>query len=60
MADLPKDKEIIFYCARGGRARAAARKLGALGFSVASSGGYGDWLKAGLPTQRPDVRPEPR
>jgi rhodanese-related sulfurtransferase len=53
VASLPRDKQIVFYCAKGGRANKAAEKLAALGFKVGNMGGYQDWVKAGLPTRKP-------
>ena len=53
VAGLPRDKEIVLYCARGGRSQKVARKLVMAGFRASSSGGYGDWTDAGLPTRRP-------
>jgi rhodanese-related sulfurtransferase len=53
VAQLPKDKQIIFYCAVGVRAGKAAAKLAEQGFRTGNIGGYTDWLKAGLPTKKP-------
>ena len=53
VAGLPKDKEIVFYCAVGGRSAKAAQKVNALGFRTANMGGYDDWVRAGLPTRTP-------
>lgn len=47
-----KDKQVIFYCAAGGRAGQAAQKAQELGFKSANMGGYASWAQAGLPTVR--------
>ena len=40
---LPQDREVIFYCERGGSAMAAARRLGEEGWeTTAVIGGYED------------------
>jgi rhodanese-related sulfurtransferase len=54
VAKLPKDKQIIFYCAGGGRAGDAAEKVAAQGYKAANMGGYADWVKAGLPVRKPE------
>jgi rhodanese-related sulfurtransferase len=46
---LPHDKQIIFYCAVGGRAGKAAEELAALGYRTGNMGGFRDWKSAGLP-----------
>lgn len=53
VAKLPKDKEIVFYCQKGGRAGKAAEKLAAQGYRVANMGSYENWTAAGLPTKAP-------
>lgn len=50
-ATLPKDKTIVLYCAKGGRAGKIAKKLAAEGFDTGNMGGLEDWTKAGLPTE---------
>jgi rhodanese-related sulfurtransferase len=50
---LPRDKQLIFYCAAGGRAQRAAEKLAARGHRTANAGAYADWAAAGLPTREP-------
>jgi rhodanese-related sulfurtransferase len=54
VATLPKDKQIIFYCAGGGRSQDAAEKVAAEGYKAANMGGYADWVKAGLPVKKPE------
>lgn len=46
-------KELLLYCAVGGRAGAAARILRAQGHRVGNAGGFRDWVAAGWPTTRP-------
>lgn len=47
------DREILVYCASGGRSGMAARMLVAEGFRAANTGGLVDWIEAGWPVQRP-------
>lgn len=47
------DREILVYCASGGRSGMAARVLAAEGFKVANTGGLGDWAQAGWPVVKP-------
>ncbi len=46
-------KELLLYCAVGGRAGVAARILQAEGFDAANAGGLRDWMAAGWPLARP-------
>ena len=48
-----KDKELILYCASGGRSGAAASMLRQEGFNAVNAGGFGNWTAAGLPVRRP-------
>ena len=50
------DKEILVYCASGGRSGLAARILAAEGLRASNSGGLGDWASAGWPVVRPAKR----
>jgi rhodanese-related sulfurtransferase len=52
LAHLDKSKEVIVYCASGGRAQAFAEKLEAMGYKTANMGGYDAWKKAGLPVRK--------
>jgi rhodanese-related sulfurtransferase len=45
-------REILLYCAVGGRAGIAARILSAEGFRAASTGGLKDWIAAGWPVSK--------
>ncbi len=53
LAETPKDKQIAVYCAAGVRAGRIAAKLETLGYRTFNIGGFKDWVKAGLPTQKP-------
>jgi rhodanese-related sulfurtransferase len=54
LASTPKDKQVLFYCAVGGRAGKAAARMAQAGHQVGNVGGFEDWKSAGLP-----VRPQP-
>jgi len=45
-------REILLYCASGGRSGMAARLLVAEGVRAANTGGLGDWLDAGWPVAK--------
>jgi rhodanese-related sulfurtransferase len=47
-----RDKELILYCAVGGRSAQAAQLLAAEGFRVANAGGFKDWVAAGQPARK--------
>lgn len=51
-----KDREILLYCASGGRSGMAARLLAGEGFRTANTGGLGDWVDAGWPIVKPSHR----
>lgn len=46
-------REILLYCASGGRSGMAARILVAEGVRAANTGGLADWLDAGWPVAKP-------
>ena len=46
-------KEILVYCASGGRSGMAARILTAEGIRAANTGGLSDWAAAGWPIVKP-------
>ncbi|MBI3543943.1 MAG: rhodanese-like domain-containing protein [Deltaproteobacteria bacterium] len=50
-AEVPKDKTLVFYCVKGGRAKVAAEKFAAQGFKTAYFG-IDDWRAAGLPLDK--------
>lgn len=52
VARLPKDKQIIVYCAAGVRAGRFAEELLESGYHATNMGGFDDWLSAGLPVKR--------
>lgn len=43
------DREILLYCAAGGRSGLAARLLAAEGFRAVNAGAIGEWLDSGWP-----------
>jgi rhodanese-related sulfurtransferase len=45
----PKDRELLLYCASGGRSGMAARILTTEGFTAFNTGGLADWHNAGWP-----------
>lgn len=54
-AAVPRDAEVILYCAGGTRSALAARTLQDLGYSQVWSlaGGYSRWTDQGHPTEKP-------
>lgn len=50
-----RDKQIIVYCASGGRSGRVADSLAAQGLKAANAGGLKDWTNAGLPTRQVDA-----
>jgi len=52
VSELPKDKELAFYCGGGGRASRAAQSAWDAGFRSVSYFGLRDWKKRGLPTSK--------
>jgi len=50
------DRELLLYCAAGGRSAIAAKVLAAEGFKTANAGGYGEWVAAGWPSVTPPPR----
>ena len=55
-ARLPdRSRRTIVYCAAGVRSLLAGKTLKALGYRrvVSMSGGFGDWVDAGLPAEQP-------
>jgi rhodanese-related sulfurtransferase len=52
-ASLPRDKQVIFYCAGGGRAQIAAENSAADGVQARNMGGFEQWVAAGLPIRKP-------
>jgi len=48
-------REILLYCASGGRSGMAARILVAEGVRAANTGGLAEWLAAGWPAAKPSA-----
>ncbi len=46
-------RELLTYCAVGGRAGIAAKLLATEGFTVANAGGFSEWAAAGWPVVTP-------
>ena len=46
-------RELLTYCAVGGRAGIAAKVLAAEGFHVGNAGGFAEWASAGWPVVIP-------
>lgn len=49
---LPKDKEIVIYCAVGGRAGRVAELLSQEGYHTHNMGGLKEWQAAKLPVKK--------
>ena len=47
-----KDKQILLYCASGGRSKTVAAALAEKGLRTANVGGFRDWSRAGLPVRQ--------
>ena len=52
ISELPKDKELVFYCGGGGRASRAAQAAWDAGRRKVSFCGLRDWTRRGLPTAK--------
>ena len=52
VSELPKDKELVFYCGGGGRASRAAQSAWDAGYRTVSFFGLRDWKKHGLTTAK--------
>ena len=52
VSELPKDKELVFYCGGGGRASRAAQAAWDAGYRNVGFFGLRDWKKRGLPTAK--------
>jgi rhodanese-related sulfurtransferase/glyoxylase-like metal-dependent hydrolase (beta-lactamase superfamily II) len=61
VADMPRDRPTVVYCAGGYRSAVAASALRAVGFVDVSDvvGGYGAWAGVGLPVTRPGADSAP-
>lgn len=49
-------REILLYCAAGGRSAIAAKLLATEGFKTANAGGFPEWASAGWPVVSPKSR----
>ena len=47
-----RDKQILLYCASGGRSKTVAAALAEKGLRTANVGGFRDWSRAGLPVRQ--------
>jgi rhodanese-related sulfurtransferase len=47
-------KELLVYCAAGGRSGIAARILTSEGFRATNTGGFSAWVESGWPVAQPD------
>ena len=52
VSELPRDREIVFYCGGGGRASRAAQAAWDAGCHAVSFCGLRDWKKRGLRTAK--------
>ena len=52
VSKLPKGKEIVLYCAAGGRAGTVGEKLAKMGYKARNMGGFDDWVAAKLPVRK--------
>jgi rhodanese-related sulfurtransferase len=52
VSELPRDREIVFYCGGGGRASRAAQAAWNAGYHAVSFCGLRDWKKRGLRTAK--------
>jgi rhodanese-related sulfurtransferase len=59
MKDIPKDVEIVFYCAAGKRASVAAEKFQKEGYQSGPFCGISDWKKENQPVAKGADRPAP-
>ena len=49
-------RELLFYCAAGGRSGVAARMLANEGFRTGNAGSLRDWATSGWPIVKPHLR----
>ena len=53
LSEIPKDKKVVTYCMRGGRASRAAKLLTEAGHTGIQYGGITEWKEAGNPVVYP-------
>ncbi|MEQ8230212.1 MAG: rhodanese-like domain-containing protein [Gammaproteobacteria bacterium] len=61
--DFASGKKFIFYCAGGMRSALAAQTVHRMGLAPVAhmAGGYGAWVKAGMPTEEREAKlPKPK
>ena len=51
---LPLESTVVLYCGAGGRSALAAKSLAEMGYEKVENlqGGWGAWVKSGLPVER--------
>ncbi len=54
VSEIPKDKKVVTYCMRGGRASRAAKLLAEAGHKGVTFGGITEWKEAGNPVVYPE------
>ena len=54
LSEIPKDKKVVTYCMRGGRASRAAKLLADAGHKGVTFGGITEWKEAGNPVVYPE------
>ena len=54
VSEVPKDRKVVVYCMRGGRAGRGADLLAKNGHTGIEFGGITEWKEAGLPVVQPE------
>ena len=54
VSEIPKDRKVVVYCMRGGRAGRGAELLAKNGHTGIEFGGITEWKEAGLPVVQPE------
>ena len=51
---LPRESTVVLYCGAGGRSALAAKSLADMGYENVENlqGGWGAWMKSGLPVEQ--------
>lgn len=55
VSEIPKDRKVVVYCMRGGRASRGADLLAKSGHTGIEFGGITAWKEAGLPVVQPEA-----
>jgi len=58
LAEIPKDRKVVVYCMRGGRASRGAELLTKNGHSGVEFGGITEWKEQGFPVVQPKAAGE--